>query len=50
MARTLMNGEGAIPQTIVLDGEGHVVNHWVGYASGRNGERLREAIETALKG
>jgi len=49
MARTLMNGKGAIPQTLVLDSEGHVINHWIGYAPSRNGERLRETIESALK-
>jgi thiol-disulfide isomerase/thioredoxin len=49
MARTLMNGKGAIPQTLVLDSEGHVINHWVGYAPSRNGERLKETIESALK-
>jgi thiol-disulfide isomerase/thioredoxin len=49
LARTLMNGRGAIPQTLVIDTQGNVVNHWVGYAPGHNGSRLREAIENALK-
>jgi thiol-disulfide isomerase/thioredoxin len=49
LARTLMNGRGAIPQTLVIDMQGNVVNHWVGYAPRHNGSRLREAIENALK-
>ena len=49
LARTLMNGRGSIPQTLVIDTQGNVVNHWVGYAAGHNGSRLREAIENALK-
>jgi thiol-disulfide isomerase/thioredoxin len=49
MTKTLMNGKRSIPQTLVLDSEGHVINHWIGYAPGRNGERLRTAIDSALK-
>jgi thiol-disulfide isomerase/thioredoxin len=49
-ARTLMNGRNAIPQTLVIDTDGHVVNHWVGYGSGRSGERLTQAIDQALRG
>jgi thiol-disulfide isomerase/thioredoxin len=49
LARTLMNGRGAIPQTLVIDTNGNIVNHWVGYAQGRSGERLREALDSALK-
>jgi thiol-disulfide isomerase/thioredoxin len=49
MARTLMNGKGAIPQTIVVGADGSIVSHWVGYARGHNGQRLRAAIENALK-
>lgn len=49
LARTLMNGRGSIPQTLVIDTQGNVVNHWVGYAPRHNGSRLREAIENALK-
>ena len=33
-ARTLMNGENGIPQTLVLDPAGRVVNHWSGYSPG----------------
>jgi thiol-disulfide isomerase/thioredoxin len=47
MARTLMNGKGAIPQTLVLDANGHIVNHWTGYAPGRSGDKLKRAIEEA---
>ena len=50
MGKNIDEWRGRHSANDVLDGEGHVVNHWVGYASGRNGERLREAIETALKG
>jgi thiol-disulfide isomerase/thioredoxin len=49
LARTLMNGERGIPQTIVIDSKRNIVNHWVGYARGRSGNRLRQAIENALK-
>lgn len=49
MAMTLMNGKRSIPQTLVIDTNGSIINHWVGYAQGRSGQRLREAIENALK-
>jgi thiol-disulfide isomerase/thioredoxin len=49
MARTLMNGRQSIPQTIVIDTKGSVISHWAGYARGRNGDRLREAIDNALQ-
>ena len=48
MASILMNGRGSIPQTVVVDTAGGVVNHWVGYAVGHSAERLREAIKRAL--
>jgi thiol-disulfide isomerase/thioredoxin len=48
-ARILMNGSGALPQTLVINREGSVVNQWSGYSPGRSGDRLREAIENALK-
>jgi len=48
LARTLMNGRGSIPQTIIIDNEGHIVNHCTGYSSGASGERLRRAINNAL--
>lgn len=47
-ARTLMNGKGSIPQTLVIDAEGHVINHWSGYAPGRSGDRLKQTIDEAL--
>lgn len=48
MARFLMNGRGAIPQTFVIDGDGRVIKQWSGYAPGRSGDRLRDAIDQAL--
>lgn len=48
LALTLMNGRRSIPQTLVIDTGGGVVGHWVGYAPGRNGDRLRETIKSAL--
>lgn len=48
MARFLMNGRGAIPQTIVLDSNGRVIKQWSGYSPGRSGDRLRDAIDQAL--
>lgn len=47
MARTLMNGSGAIPQTLVIDADGRVVHHWTGYAPG-GGDNLKLTIELAL--
>lgn len=49
LARTLMNGRGAIPQTLVIDTNGSVIGHWVGYARGSSGDRLRELLDGALK-
>lgn len=48
-ARLLMSGRRGIPQTLVIDSNGNVVNHWVGYSPRESGDRLREAIENALK-
>jgi thiol-disulfide isomerase/thioredoxin len=47
-ASLLMNGRSSIPQTLVVDTAGGVVNHWVGYTPGRSDGRLREAIKRAL--
>jgi thiol-disulfide isomerase/thioredoxin len=47
-ARTLMNGRGAIPQTLVIGLDRRVVNRWTGYASGQSGRRLTETIDHAL--
>ena len=44
MARTLMNGRQAIPQTLVIDTDGRIVSHWSGYVPGR----LKETVEQAL--
>jgi thiol-disulfide isomerase/thioredoxin len=49
MAGTLMNGKRSIPQTIVIAANGSIVNHWTGYAPGHSGNRLKAAIENALK-
>ena len=49
LARTLMNGQRGVPQTIVIDTNGNIINHWVGYAPRHSGKRLRETIENALR-
>lgn len=43
--RILANGRNMIPQTLVIDANGHIVNHWAG---AQTGSRLRDAIERAL--
>jgi len=48
IARTLMNGQRAIPQTLVINPEGRIVSHWDGYSAGRSGDRLKKTIEQAL--
>lgn len=48
IALTLMNGRRSIPQTLVIDTAGGIVEHWVGYAPGRSAQHLREAIKSAL--
>ena len=50
MARLLMNGRGAIPQTIVMDSHARIVRQWSGYAAGHSGDQLTASIEEALKG
>jgi thiol-disulfide isomerase/thioredoxin len=47
-AVALMNGRGAIPQTLVIAPDGHILSHWRGYAPGQAGNHLRETIERAL--
>jgi thiol-disulfide isomerase/thioredoxin len=47
-ARTLMNGRGAIPQTLVIAANGRIISHWTGYSRGQGGDRLRQTIERAL--
>lgn len=49
MARTLMNGRGVIPQTLVIARDGRVISHWRGYSRSQSGDRLRDIIENALK-
>lgn len=49
IARTLMDGNTAIPQTLVIDANGRVVDHWRGYAPGRSGDKLRETIDQAFE-
>ena len=48
-AHTLMNGRGAIPQTLVIDVDGRVVNHWTGYTPGSSGNTLKQSIDHALE-
>ena len=48
LARNLTNGKRSIPQTLVIDQEGRIVAHWDGYAPGRSGDRLNQAIKQAL--
>ena len=47
-AVALMNGRNAIPQTLVIAPDGHILSHWRGYSPGQGGNRLRETIEHAL--
>ena len=47
-ARILMNGRGAIPQTLVIGSDGTIANRWTGYSPSQSQERLRGAIERAL--
>ena len=47
-ARTLMNGRGAIPQTLVIAANGRIVSHWTGYSRAQGGDRLRQTIDRAL--
>ena len=49
LARTLMNGQRGVPQTLVIDKNGNIINHWAGYAPRHSGKRLRETIENALR-
>jgi thiol-disulfide isomerase/thioredoxin len=48
-AKTLMNGSNAVPQTLVIAGNGRVISHWDGYARGQSGDHLRASIEQALE-
>lgn len=44
----LMNGNGTLPQTLVIAANGRIVSHWHGYSRGQSGDRLRQTIERAL--
>ena len=46
LADALTNGRNAIPQTLVFNTDGRVVQHWMGYKRGL----LKEAIDHALAG
>jgi len=48
-ARQLMGTKRAIPQTLVVDSGGNIVNHWSGYSPKEGGSRLRDAIDNALR-
>jgi hypothetical protein len=48
-ARLLMGTKRAIPQTLVVDASGNIVNHWAGYSPKEGGSRLRDAIDNALR-
>jgi thiol-disulfide isomerase/thioredoxin len=48
-ARTLMSGKNAIPQTLVIDADGRVINHWSGYTPGHSGDKLKQTIDHALQ-
>ena len=47
-ARILMNGKGAIPQTLVIATDGRVLSHWTGYSRGGSRDHLRQIIDSAL--
>lgn len=49
LARTLMNGQRGVPQTMVISTNGNIINHWVGYSPRHSGKRLKETIESALR-
>jgi thiol-disulfide isomerase/thioredoxin len=48
-ARTLMNGKDLIPQTLVIDADGRIVNHWSGYLPRQSGNKLKQTIDQALQ-
>jgi peroxiredoxin len=47
-AETLMNGSGAVPQTLVIARDGRIISHWDGYVRGHSGDHLRASLERAL--
>lgn len=48
LAQTLMNGKGGIPQTLVLNRDGRIVDHWSGYSPRQSSSRLTETIDHAF--
>jgi thiol-disulfide isomerase/thioredoxin len=48
IARALMTGRGSIPQTLVVDTDGRVVDRWTGYSPGNSGSKLKQTIDQAL--
>jgi thiol-disulfide isomerase/thioredoxin len=48
VALALMNGNGAIPQTLVITRDGRVIGHFRGYSETQTPPKMREAIEQAL--
>ncbi len=49
VTRILMNGKSGIPQTLVIDAGGRVVDHWTGYEPGHSGDKLKMTINHALQ-
>lgn len=49
VALTLMQGEGSIPQTLVISRDGRVVAHFRGYSSLLTPNKMRAAIDDAVK-
>jgi thiol-disulfide isomerase/thioredoxin len=47
-ARVLSNGQASIPQTLVIDGKGRVVDHWIGFRPGYSADKLKQTIDHAL--
>jgi len=47
-AYTLMNGQGTLPQTLVIAASGRIISKWHGYSRSQSGDRLRQTIDRAL--
>src|SRR6266849_2795915 len=47
-AVALMNGRNAIPQTLVIAPDGHIISHWRGSSPRQGGSQLRATLERAL--
>lgn len=48
-ARILMNGRNGIPQTLVIDADGRVVDHWTGFSRREGGDKLKQVLDHALQ-